>query len=226
VKKVNVIRDYTKLTKSSTNYLIPLEFICRYYIAGSLFDRLKAKELKPELLGFAQSYKPKYGDKLPEPFFEVTTKLEKTDRLLTFEEAIKISGLSKEDYKALKEIFLRIDEKMNEEVRKNGLIHVDGKKEFAFDDKRELMIVDTFGTADEDRFWDAKEYEAGNFIELSKELVRQYYRSIGYYDSLVTARKRNLPEPSIPSLPSEYIERTSKLYIELYEKLTGEKFSI
>jgi phosphoribosylaminoimidazole-succinocarboxamide synthase len=224
VKKVDVIRDYSKLNGKTTNYLIPLEFICRYYVAGSLFDRIKNKEIKNEPLGFNPDYNVKYGDKLPIPFFEVTTKLEKTDRNLNLDEALKISGVSVDEYKDIKEMFLRIDERMNNDVRRRGLIHVDGKKEFAFDENRSIMIVDTFGTADEDRFWDADKYETGKFIELSKEYVRQYYREINYHEKLTNARRNGLQEPDIPPLPDEKIQKTSELYIKLFEKITGEMF--
>ncbi|PIV69317.1 MAG: phosphoribosylaminoimidazolesuccinocarboxamide synthase, partial [Euryarchaeota archaeon CG01_land_8_20_14_3_00_38_12] len=165
VKKVDVIRDYSKLNEKTTNYLIPLEFICRYYVAGSLFDRIKNKEIKNETLGFDRDYNVKYGDKLPTPFFEVTTKLEKTDRKLGLKEALKISGLGKEEYEEIKEIFFRMDSEINSAVRQRGLIHVDGKKEFAFDENRSIMLIDTFGTADEDRFWDRNKYEKGEFVE-------------------------------------------------------------
>lgn len=224
VKRVDIISDYSKITRKTTNYLIPLEFIARYYIAGSLFDRINNKETTPEQLGFKSNYTPKYGDELPEPLFEVTTKLEKIDRLLEKEEALRISGLSPEDYDRIKEMFFKIDEKINRAVNQRGLIHVDGKKEFAFDKNREVMLIDTFGTADEDRFWDAEKYEEGKFVELSKEAARQHYRESGYYDILMKARKSNLSEPDIPSLPREKIQVISKLYIDLFERITGEKF--
>ena len=224
VKKVDVIRDYSKLNEKTTNYLIPLEFICRYYVAGSLFDRIKNREVKPETLGFDRDYNVKYGDKLPTPFFEVTTKLEKTDRNLGLDEALRISGLSKDEYKEIKETFLKIDDRMNSAVRQRGLIHVDGKKEFAFDENRSIMLIDTFGTADEDRFWDRNKYEKGEFVELSKEYVRQYYREINYYEKLTSARKNGLTEPDIPSLPDDKIQKVSRLYIDLFEKITGERF--
>jgi len=224
VKRVDIIRDYSKINESTTNYLIPLEFICRYYVAGSLFDRIKNKEIKNETLGFNHDYNVKYGDKLPTPFFEVTTKLEKTDRNLNLKKALKISGLGKEEYEEIKEIFFRVDSEINSAVRQRGLIHVDGKKEFAFDENRNIMLVDTFGTADEDRFWDAGKYEKGEFVELSKEYARQYYREINYYEKLMNARKKGLSEPDIPPLPDEKIQEVSRLYIGLFEKITGEKF--
>ena len=89
---------------------------------------------------------------------------------------------------------------------------------------RKLMVIDTFGTLDEDRWWDAEEYAKGNIVELSKEFVRQYYRETGYHKALYDAREKGEPEPDIPALPQEIIDRVSKLYVDMYERITGEKF--
>ncbi|MEM0449170.1 MAG: phosphoribosylaminoimidazolesuccinocarboxamide synthase [Methanomassiliicoccales archaeon] len=224
VQKVDVIADYSKLNCSRANYLIPLEFISRHYVAGSLYDRVKAKEISAEELGFPRHHEVKYGEKLPRTFYEVTTKLEKMDRLLSMEEAVRISGMTMEEYYRSIELIEKIDKLIASEVEERMLIHVDGKKELAFDDKRRLMVVDTFGTADEDRWWDEDEYIKGNCVELSKETVRQYYRSIGYYDELYSARKAGRPEPPIPPLPEEKVKEVSKLYVEMFERITGESF--
>jgi phosphoribosylaminoimidazole-succinocarboxamide synthase len=224
VKKVDVIADYDKLSCKLTNYLIPLEFISRHYVAGSLFDRIKAKEISAEELGFPKQHEIKYGERLPNPFYEMTTKLEKVDRPLSTEEAIKISGMTAEEYERVLELLAKMDQLIASEVQERMLIHVDGKKELAFDEKRRLMVIDTFGTADEDRWWDEDEYANGNWVELSKETVRQYYREIGYYDKLVKARKAKKPEPAIPPLPKEKADEVSELYIEMFERITGESF--
>lgn len=223
VQKVQVL-DHSKINKKTVNYLIPLEVICRHYVAGSLWDRIRSGKLRPVKLGFKATKEVKYGDKLPEPHLEFTTKLEKVDRLLTKKEAMKISGLANDEYKSIVDAVLSIDEKIAEEVEKRDLIHVDGKKEYAFDEERELMIVDTFGTADEDRWWDWESYSKGQFVELSKENVRQYYRQLGYYDKLVEARKMGKSEPRIPPLPEAKIEEISELYIEMFERITGESY--
>jgi len=223
VQKVQVL-EYSKITRKTTNYLIPIEVICRHYVAGSLWDRLREGTVKPAKLGFKPSKDVKYGDKIPEPFIEVTTKLEKVDRLLTKKEALKISGLSNGEYDSIVQSVLQLDEKIEEEVDKRDLIHVDGKKEYAFDEERDLMIVDTFGTADEDRWWDWESYSEGKFVELSKEDVRQYYRQQGYYDRLAEARKMSKAEPKIPALPEAKIKDISELYIEMFERITGESF--
>jgi len=211
VRKFNIIKDYSKIDKGTKNYVIPLEVIARYYVAGSFYERMKKKGVK-------------YGEKLPEPAIEFTTKFEEYDRMLSEEEAMRIAGLDKDEINEIKEAVLDIDGYMNSEVEKRGLIHVDGKKEFAFDENRDLVLIDTFGTPDEDRFWDKEKYNKGEFEELSKEFVRSYYRKTGYYDELKKARENNLPEPPIPPLPDDMAEKVSELYVSMYEKITGEKF--
>jgi phosphoribosylaminoimidazole-succinocarboxamide synthase len=224
VKKVDVIDDYDSLTCSSTNYLIPLEFISRHYIAGSLFERVKRGEITVEELDFSLDHKVKYGERLPGTYYETTTKLEKVDRLLTRDEAIEISGLTHEEYERVLDITKRIDDLIIQESEERCLIHVDGKKEFGFDEKRRLMVVDTFGTADEDRWWDEDCFHSNEFLELSKESVRKYYKEIGYYDELMAARRAGLPEPEIPALPKNKVEEFSELYVEMFERITGESF--
>jgi phosphoribosylaminoimidazole-succinocarboxamide synthase len=224
VKKVEVITDYSKMDICTKGYLIPMEFICRHYVAGSLLDRIKAGKLPPEDLGYPNGHVPKHGDKLPQPFFEVTTKLEKVDRKLELDEALKISGLTREEFDGVKETVLKIDDRIAKEVKPRGLIHADGKKEFSFDSNRDLMIIDTFGTADEDRFWDAKAYEEGKLVELSKEFVRQHYRRTGYLEKLEAAREAKRPEPDIPGLSDEMRDQVSKVYIDIFERLSGQKF--
>lgn len=224
VRRVRVIPDYDRIKPTTTNFLIPLEVIARYYVAGSLQDRLQAGRIRPETLGFPRGHVPAYGEPLPEPFVEVTTKLEKVDRELTTEEALSISKLSHDEFTALVDVVLEIDARLNADVKRRGLIHVDGKKEFAMDEGRHPMLVDTFGTADEDRFWDLPAYEKGQQVELSKEFVRQHYRAIGYHQALMDARAAGKAEPAIPPLPEPVTKQVSDLYVSLFERLTGETF--
>jgi phosphoribosylaminoimidazole-succinocarboxamide synthase len=224
VRRVQVIPEYDRITPSTRNFLIPLEVIARYYVAGSFHDRIKANTIRPEDVGFPAGHVPHYGEPFPKPFVEVTTKLEKVDRELTTKEALEISKLSPREYDELVGAVLKIDARLNSDVERRGLIHVDGKKEFAMDRERRLMLVDTFGTADEDRFWDAAAYEKGETVELSKEYVRQYYRRTGYHQALMEARAARKPEPDIPPLPSNIVREVSDLYVALFERITGEKF--
>lgn len=220
VRRFKIIEG--RAPKNESNYLVPLEFIVRYYVAGSLLDRIEKGKTNFVDLGFKS--KPKYGEKLPEPLFEMTTKFEKTDRLLDVKEAMEIGGLESGDVDAIREMILKMDNEINREVLKRGLIHADGKKEFALDGERKPVLVDTFGTADEDRFWEKDEYERGVLVERSKEFVRQYYRNIGYYAKLMDARNAKSEEPPIPPLPDNIISETSKLYISLFERITGQRW--
>ena len=223
VKRVNVIHDYDKINADTRNFLIPLEVICRHYIAGSLNDKILRGEITGEMLGFEAGHVPKYGEKLPRPMIEFTTKLEPVDRKLTEEGALEISGLSRDELSKIKDIVLLIDRIIAEVAGANNLIHVDGKKEFGMDENRNIMLLDTFGTLDEDRWWDMDKWQEGKINELSKEFVRMHYRKIGYFDKLENARKKGLPEPDIPALPEDVILQTTELYMRMYERITGRK---
>jgi len=198
--------------------VIPIEFIMRHYNAGS----------------YHKKHGGKYGEKFFEPVFEFTTKFEKYDRPLTKEEVLKISKLKKEDLDDIMETCFKIDNLIQKEVGKRNLIHVDGKKEFGICNG-EIILIDTLGTPDEDRFWDMKEYEKGEIIELSKEYVRKYYENLkyicpkcgekfSYWELLYTQRNNGLNDPAIPSLPENMITKTEELYKTMYERITGEKF--
>ncbi|MEM2920874.1 MAG: phosphoribosylaminoimidazolesuccinocarboxamide synthase, partial [Candidatus Bathyarchaeia archaeon] len=218
VRRVRILQP-GEITEQTSNYLIPLEWITRYYVYGSLWERVASGKVKPTQLGFKIGHRVSQGERLPMPFLEVTTKLEKTDRLVSYEEAKAIAGLSEDNFSTIRELALQIDREMHVQVDSRGLVHVDGKKEFAFDEKRRLLVVDTFGTADEDRFWDKEELKKGRYVERSKEFVRQYYRKIGYYERLMKAREAGVDEPPIPPLPTNVAEEVSKIYIGLYEDL-------
>ncbi len=234
VKRVRVIRDYSKLNEETTNYQIPLEIVLRWYCAGSFYRALSTGKKKPE--DFGLDHMPEYGEKLDEPYFEQTTKLEHVDRKLSREEALEISGLNEDELEKIKEICIKIDKMMQKEVGKRGLIHVDGKKEFAMDENRNIMLIDTFGTADEDRWWDAEEYGKGNIVEISKEFVRKWYENeviyncpvcsgtFSYKQFLDRLREDKKPQVGIPPLSKEMVDKTAGLYRDLFERITGEKF--
>ena len=225
VRRVQVVPDPKTLGPRPKEYLVPLELIVRYYLAGSMWDRVKAGKVRPEELGFPAGKTVKFGARLPEPHFEVTTKLEPVDRLLTIPEALALAAIDRRQLDEIRGIILRVDEAMQREIGPRGLLHVDGKKEFAVDRDGALMLVDTFGTADEDRFWDKDAYDRGRHVDFSKEFVRQHYRQTGYYDALQQARAAHQPEPPIPPLPPLLVDEVSRLYTTVYQRLTGEPFS-
>ena len=224
VRRVQVVPTPRTLGPHPKNYLVPLELIVRYYVAGSMWDRVKSGKVRSEELGFPAGKQVQYADKLPEPHFEVTTKLEPIDRLLTMEEARSLAVLDQSQMNAIRETIIKIDSAMEREIEPRGLLHVDGKKEFGIDSDGNLMVVDTFGTADEDRFWDKDAFARGRQVDFSKEFVRQHYRSTGYYDQLQKVRQAGGTEPPIPPLPPLVVDEVSRLYTTVYQRLTGEPF--
>jgi len=223
-RKFKVIREPGQIPKDMENVFVPLEVICRHYLSGSGWRRHKRGELTSEELGFESGITLEEGAKLPKPYLEVSTKFEAFDRLLDREEALQISNLEGHELDRILDIVLKVDEIIDREARLRGLIHVDGKKEFALGPNREPVLVDSFGTLDEDRWWDAEAYEDGKIVQLSKEFVRQHYIETGHQPKLYEARNSGTEDPPIPALPDEVINRTSELYANMYERLTGQEF--
>ncbi|MDE0558181.1 MAG: phosphoribosylaminoimidazolesuccinocarboxamide synthase [Candidatus Poseidoniaceae archaeon] len=222
VRKVTVITEPGAIPRDMEWVFVPLEVIVRHYLSGSAWRRFERGELTAEQLGVSEDCQ--YGEKLAKPFVEVTTKFEKFDRNIGKEEALEISNITEEEYSSIVEAALKVDEIIEREAAKNGLIHVDGKKEFALGPGRKVVLVDTFGTLDEDRWWDAEAYANGETIELSKEFVRSHYISTGHQANLKAARDSGSDEPPIPALPQSVIDQTANLYSSMYERLTSGKF--
>ena len=222
VRKVEVIKEPGAIPRDMEWVFVPLEFICRHYLSGSAWRRFQRGELTPEQLGVSADCE--YGAKLEKPFVEVTTKFEAYDRNIDRNEALEISNITDEEYDSIVTAVLKIDEIIEREAAKNGLIHVDGKKEFALGPGRKVVLVDTFGTLDEDRWWDAEAYANGECIELSKEFVRTHYINTGHQAELKAARDAGTTDPPIPALPQSVIDETAALYGSMYERLTSETF--
>ncbi len=209
-------------TTSDTEYLVPLEFIVRHYLAGSMLDRIRKGVVDPSEVGLEGEVE--MGMKLPKPYFEVTTKFEAHDRPVAGQEALDIGGITPEEMDRIRDAILGIDAIVAERASIAGLVHVDGKKEFALDADRNPVLVDSFGTPDEDRFWDLAAHREGRFVDMSKEVVRSHYRNTGYHEALMTARENGAEEPPIPPLPDDIIAEVSALYVDIFERLTGEEF--
>ena len=223
-RRFEVIREPGAIPRDMENVFVPLEVICRHYLAGGGWRRYDRGDVGPEEFGFEPGTVLHEGVKLPSPYLEVSTKFEKFDRLLDRKEALEISNLTDEEFDTILDIVVKIDEIIQSEASKRGLIHVDGKKEFALGPGRVPVLVDSFGTLDEDRWWASDDYENGNIVSLSKEFVREYYLSTGHYEQLYEAREAGSEEPPIPALPGKIIDQTADLYAGMFERLTGEEF--
>ena len=211
VKLLRVIRpelkgdqyNYSMYQSEKENFLIPLEVIYRNFLppGSSVFKRLKDGEIKPSDLGLDKEPVP--NQKLDIPILDVSTKLEITDRYLTWAEARQISGLSDNEIIKLKNLTNRVNELITEEFSKTGLVNEDGKIEVGFNGERRLMLVDVLGTLDECRF-------TLDGFPVSKEIARIYYRDTAWSQAVEEAKKedrqhwKNIcrlnPEPLPPGL--------------------------
>lgn len=212
--------NYSAYKKLKGNFLIPLEVIYRNSLppGSSVFKRFKDGSLKPEDIGL-QSI-PREGETLPSPIFDLSTKLESTDRYLTWLEAKEIAGLTDGEIEKMKKILQEVNSLITEEVKKLNLLNEDGKIELAFNEKRDFMVVDVVGTMDECRF-------SWNGLPVSKEIMRIYYRKTSWYEKVNEAKKKDsvnwkkLVKENPSPLPSELLHAIENLYSSFANELTG-----
>lgn len=198
--------------------MIPLEFIVRGYIYGSLYERMIKKQIKID-------EEPVLAKKLKEPFFETTTKYEEKDRPIDKKEILSKNWLSEEEYEMLKEVCIKLYQEMSRKASEGNFILADVKFEFGKDESGKILLADSLGP-DEFRLWPKESYEEGKVQEsFDKQPVRDWLVKIGYREELEKARSKGLPIPKPPELPNWLIEEVRNRYIIAYERITHEKIT-
>jgi len=215
--------DYSMCRSEKGGFLIPLEVIYRNFLppGSSVFKRLKDGEIKPRDLGLDKEPFP--NQKLDTPILDVSTKLEITDRYLTWTEARQISGLSDNEIIKLKNLTNTVNDLITEEFSRIGLVNEDGKIEVGFDRERRLMLIDVLGTLDECRF-------TFDRLPVSKEIARLYYRDTAWCQAVEDAKKKDRqrwkkicrlnPEPLPPGLKL----LVSQIYCACTNEITGNEW--
>ncbi len=218
-----IVHDYSMYTSDLKNCLIPLEIIYRNGLpeGSSVFKRLAEGKVTLKDLGL--DHQPKPGETLSKPIFDVSTKLEETDRYLTWTEAQKIAGLTDPELADVKVVLLKADGTITKAASNAGLKNEDGKIELAFDDKRKLLLVDVLGTLDECRFT----YDG---VHVSKEVARQFYKKTGWYNDLEQAKKeaeakgvqdwKSLCKSQPPRLDPKLKTIISQMYMAVANEMT------
>jgi phosphoribosylaminoimidazole-succinocarboxamide synthase len=221
-----IIHDYSIYTSELKNCLIPLEIIYRNGLpeGSSLFKRLAQGKVTLKDLGL--DHQPQPGETLSKPIFDVSTKLEETDRYVTWTEAQKIAGLTDPEIADVKAILLKVDENITMAAANAGLKNEDGKIELAFDDKRQLILVDVIGTLDECRF----SFEG---VHVSKEVARQFYKKTDWYTDLEQAKKdaeakgvqdwKSLCKSQPPKLDLKLKTVISQMYMAVANEMSGKE---
>jgi phosphoribosylaminoimidazole-succinocarboxamide synthase len=190
---------------------LPVECIVRGYLAGSAWAEYQAEGT---VCGVRLPPGMQESEPFPEPLFTPTTKADEGhDENLSTEEYIELLGMDAANAVRLRS--LALFRYGADYASQHGIIIADTKFEFGLLDG-EPIVIDEILTPDSSRFWDATQHKAGAHMEaLDKQYVRDWAMSTGWNR-----------EPPAPELPPEVAEETSRLYQEIYERLTGEQVKL
>jgi len=162
----------------------------------------------------------KKNQKLPENIVTPTTKDDVHDELITAEEIVSSGRMTKEDWQYCHDVALKLFALGQEVAKEHGLLLVDTKYEFGKDEEGNILLIDEIHTPDSSRYWLADSYEerfarGEEPLSVDKDILRRWYNdnSNPYKDEV------------LPKAPEDLVVTLSSRYIELYERITGEKFA-
>ncbi|MEY3452116.1 MAG: phosphoribosylaminoimidazole-succinocarboxamide synthase synthetase [Bacteroidota bacterium] len=196
-----------------------VEMVIRGYLAGHA-----AREYalgKRTVCGVNLPEGLKENDKLPSPIITPTTKADAGhDEDISREEILKQGIVSEADYIQLENYTQALFAKGTEMVAAQGLILVDTKYEFGKLNGK-IYLIDEIHTPDSSRYFYAEGYQerqdkGEKQKQLSKEFVRQWLIENGF---------QGKEGQTIPEMTEAIVTSITDRYIELYEKVTGEKFT-
>lgn len=187
VALVDIPHAYANVDFGTVNYLLPIEIIFRIYTHPASSDLKKIKEGKRTYQELGYEQMPEPNKRLPQVKISYSTKLEETDRVLSREEAQVLSGLGDGEMDKLESLARKVCDIITDHSEKIGLIHYDGKIEIAKDAEGDFMIVDVLSTLDEDRFM--MDAGGGNFVDVSKQFIRNWYVAQGWKKEVDAAKK-------------------------------------
>jgi len=195
-----------------------VEMVVRGYLSGHAWREYR--EGKRLICGVAMPEEMKENDPFPKPILTPTTKAAEGHDEDISREAIIAQGLvSEAEYLELEKYSRKLFQRGTEIAEKRGLILVDTKYEFG---KRagEITLIDEIHTPDSSRYFYQDTYaelqaKGEKQRQLSKEFVREWLIENGF---------QGLEDQTIPAMPDAFVEKVSQRYIELFEKITAQKF--
>jgi len=194
-----------------------VEMVIRGYLTGHAWREYKSG--KRQLCGVSLPEGMVENQKFPDPIITPTTKASAGhDEDISREEICK-SLVSRDEYEKLEQYTRQLFDRGSQIAAKMGLILVDTKYEFGKKDNK-IFLIDEIHTPDSSRYFYAQGYEellAKNEPQkqLSKEFVRQW---------LIENNFQGKEGQRIPEMSESFVNSVSERYIELYEKITGDKF--
>lgn len=197
-----------------------IEMIVRGYLCGSAWRAYKSGVR--EICGVKLPEGMKENQKFPTPIITPTTKAEigEHDADISKEEILKRGLATPEEYELLEKYTLALFQRGTEIAAQRGLILVDTKYEFGKHNGI-IYLMDEIHTPDSSRYFYSEGYEdrfknGEQQKQLSKEFVREWLMSCGF---------QGKEGQNVPEMTDEIVHSISERYIELYEHITGEKFS-
>lgn len=195
-----------------------IEVVVRGYLCGHAWREYKSGNRL--LCGVNMPDGLRENDKFPEPIITPATHAESGhDQDISGAEIVKQGLIPADDYKQIEEYALKLYARGSEMADRQGLLLVDTKYEFGkLNDQ--LVLMDEIHTPDSSRYFYKEDYEQRQKTgehqkQLSKEFVREWLIERGF---------QGLDGQTMPKIPNEFVDQISNRYIELYEKLTGQKF--
>ena len=172
------------------------------------------------LCGIALPEGMKENDFFPSPVITPSTKAEEGhDEDISKEEIINKKLATVKEWEVLEKYTLQLFERGRQLAKERGLILVDTKYEFGKIGDT-IYLMDEIHTPDSSRYFyadgfDERQSKGERQLQLSKEFVREW---------LIANNFMGKEGQSVPAMSDEWIETISNRYIELYEKVIGEKF--
>lgn len=191
--------------------MVPVECVARGYLTGGGIKEyqrtgaVSGVEL-PRGLGEASI--------LPEPIFTPTTKapVGEHDEFITFDDVVDKVGAPTAE--RLRQITIDVYCRGAELAAERGILVADTKIELGWAPDGTLVLADEVLTSDSSRFWPAESYQPGRAqFSFDKQYVRDWAVSSGW--------DRRAPAPEVPA---EVVDATRARYVEVYEKLTGNRW--
>lgn len=204
---------------------LPIEVIVRGYITGVTSTSLWKLYSDGNRIIYGLRFPEGLikNQKLAKPVITPTTRETGEsghDEPITKQEILKQKIISPQIWNQIEKVAIKLFLKGSEIATKAGFILADTKYEFGLNKRGKLMLIDEIHTPDSSRFWLKKTYverfKKGEEVEsYDKEFMRLWFKNQGYSG---TGRA--------PKMPGDLIANIAARYIEVYEKLTGEIFSI
>ncbi len=197
----------------------PVEMVIRGYLSGHASREYR--DGKRTLCGESLPEGLKENDQLPTPLITPTTKAhEGHDEDISKEEILKQGLVSEADYAKLESYTFQLFERGTKLAAEQGLILVDTKYEFGKIGD-EILLIDEIHTPDSSRYFYADGYQerqnkGEEQKQLSKEFVRRWLIANGF---------QGKDGQKVPEMDDAFVQSVSDRYIELYEKITGNKFT-